>query len=134
MNIPEIFTSAYKSASERVIDILDLFKNLRKGYGFIPTYYYSDPKIAIAHKVLPVLRAYRKLLSRRENWSLSNWVIEEGEQLTEEQMRARWLSYVDQMILAFHLVHSGQFHDEKNEALIDEGLRLFSMYYRHLWD
>lgn len=134
MNIPKIFTSAYKSASECVLDMLDLFKNLRKGYGFIPTYYYSDPKIAIARKVLPVLGAYHKLLLNRKNWSLPNWVVEEGERLTDEQMYQRWLSYVDQMILAFHLVDSGQFHDEKNEALIDEGLRLFATYYRHLWD
>lgn len=42
----------YRAISEQVLDILDLFKNLRKGYGLIPTYYYSDPKIAIAHKVL----------------------------------------------------------------------------------
>ena len=109
---------AYHAISEQMLDILDLFKNLRKGYSFIPTYYYSDPKIAIARKVLPVLRAYHKLLLNRKNWSLPNWIVEEGEQLTDEQINQRWLSYVEQMLLAFQLVDNGQFHDKKMMRLL----------------
>ena len=125
--------SIYHAGTDLLYDLKDRFKNLCKGYGFIQTYYYSDSKKAIARKVLPVLKSYRKLLLQKKNWSLPTWVAEEGEQLSEEGLNARWLSYIDQMIFAFHLMDIGSYHNEK-EGVIDEGLMLFARYYRHMWD
>lgn len=45
-----------------------------------------------------------------------------------------WLNILDKMIAAFEIVALKDEPDWNDQAVIDEGLRLFAQYFRHLWD
>ena len=120
---------------EFFLDLIDKFKNWRKGYGFIPTSYYSDPKWAIARKVLPILECYRMLVVRGDNMSLPQWVLGEMDRkdLTHSQLNEIWLENIDKMILAFKLILDDKW-EYGYEIKIDEGILLFAKHYQNLWD
>lgn len=130
-----ILQRLFKKATESYFDLRDKLENLAKGYGFIPTSYYADPKKEIAHKVLPILKSYQKLVFKEENMSLPTWVVskENSDNFTDTQLNQIWLGHLNKMILAYELVLAGV-HSIEDEIKIDEGLVLFSTYYQHLWD
>ena len=130
-----ILQRLFKKATESYFDLRDKLENLAKGYGFIPTSYYADPKKEIAHKVLPILKSYQKLVFKEENMSLPTWVVskENSDNFTDTQLNQIWLGHLNKMILAYELVLAGA-HSIEDEIKIDEGLVLFSTYYQHLWD
>ncbi|RSE32070.1 hypothetical protein [Acinetobacter junii] len=130
-----ILQRLFKKATESYFDLRDKLENLAKGYGFIPTSYYADPKKEIAHKVLPILKSYQKLIFKEENMSLPTWVVskENSDNFTDTQLNQIWLGHLNKMILAYELVLAGV-HSIEDEIKIDEGLVLFSTYYQHLWD
>lgn len=123
----------------KTVDFLLSFKdrlyNWKKGYGFIPTLYYADPKRQIALKVLPILQAYRKLIVDGKNYSLPEWVVNNDnvKNFSESQLNKIWLEYITKMIHAFELILAEDYKAEY-EVEIDKGLALFSTYYQHLWD
>lgn len=123
----------FNKITEPYFDLKDKLENWAKGYGFIPTSYYSDSKKEIAHKILPILKSYQKLVFKGENMSRPTWVInkENINNFNDIQLNQIWLDHLNKIILAFELVLAG---DYKSEAKIDEGLTLFSIYYQHLWD
>lgn len=45
-----------------------------------------------------------------------------------------WLNILDKMIDAFEIVALKEEPDLNDQAVIDEGLRLFAQYFCHLWD
>lgn len=103
----------------------------------IYTYEACQAKDAIAEAVLPILIAYRKLLSTESAYSVPNWVKEAREELSLDEMNERWLNHVDKMIQAFSIEIDGTYgYDEleEKEKLQDEGLMLFAKHYGDLWD
>jgi hypothetical protein len=125
----------FKKVTEPYFNLRDKLENFAKGYGFIPTSYFADPKKEIAHKVLPILRSYQKLVFKGKNMSLPTWVVSKGnsDNFTDIQLNQIWLDYLNKMILSYELVLAGA-HSIEDEIKIDEGLVLFSTYYQHLWD
>ncbi|OEY94925.1 hypothetical protein BJD20_17940 [Acinetobacter proteolyticus] len=117
------------------IDFKEKLESLIKGYGFVPISYYADSKKEIAHKILPILRSYRKLIIKKDNISLPTWVVDSKypQDFSDDELNYIWLDYLNKMILAFELVLAGN-HSTEAEKQIEEGLRLFTSYYQHLWD
>lgn len=130
-----IMQTLFNKIAEPYLNLKDKLANWVKGYGFIPTSYYSDSKKEISHKVLPILKAYRKLVFKGENMSLPTWVVSKGnsDNFTDTQLNQIWLDYLNKMILSYELVLAGA-RSIEDEIKIDEGLVLFSTYYQHLWD
>lgn len=94
-----------------------------------------DAKREIAHSIIPILESYKQLFESDKAYSLPNWVSEPGELLSEKEMDDRWVSYIEQMILAFKVEIIDLGYDIRDKELIqNKGLALFSKYYMHLWD
>ena len=93
----------FNKIAEPYFNLRDKLENLAKGYGFIPTSYYADPKKEIAHKVLPILRSYQKLVFKGKNMSLPTWVVSKGnsDNFTDIQLNQIWLDYLNKMILSY---------------------------------
>lgn len=93
-----------------------------------------NAKVDIADQVVPILNSYKRIILSEDSYSIPTWVDEEESGLTEDELKKRWLSYVDSMIFAFSLEISGKVPSKEDRATQKRGLELFSKYYIHLWD
>lgn len=67
-----ILQRLFNKITEPYFDFRDKLENLAKGYGFIPTSYYADPKKEIAHKVLPIIEIISKVGFQRRKYVSTN--------------------------------------------------------------
>lgn len=92
-------------------------------------------KHEIAQFLVPRLKVYKESFES-DGVAIPTWVSESQinvEELSETQVEAlnrEWLDKLEEMILAFELVMSG---DALNPKL-QSGLNTFAKYYQHLWD
>lgn len=93
-----------------------------------------NAKSEIAEKVVPILKSYRELIKSDQSYAIPTWINIDQKKLTEAEMKTVWLSYLDQMILAFSLENSGKVLTAKDRNEQKKGLDLFAKYYCHLWD
>ena len=88
----------------------------------------------IAQTIVPLIQGYRELMASGDSYCIPNWVVDDGETLSEKEMASRWLDYLAIMIKAFEMEIQGELITQQMRKEQDKGLALFAKYYAHLWD
>lgn len=121
------------------MDFLDKLTNKINGFGYISSDHLWDAKKVIAFHIVKTLQAYKKFVMSESFYSIPTWMLEDMEDMdsiSEDVLKNRWLSCLDEMILGFQLENNYPIDMSLEERLKIQkhSLYLFNKYYFHLWD
>jgi len=139
LNEPPIFLQKFCEGLQKFLDVV----HPRVEYVKIDKYDTWNMDVTLAHVILPMLRQLKEtkqgapIVSDEdvpdEIKSMNAPRIESDWDIDEFYFK-RWDYVLDEMIWSFGELLADDCYDDIGQERIDNGLRLFSRYYRGLWD
>jgi len=92
----------------------------------------------ISHFIVPRIKIFILKVENNEMECIPNWVIDNEENLSREELKKRWIKILKEMMVPFQYQTEANLFDNISIDEIDKrrerGLMLFAKYFEHLWD